>query len=82
MSKTFFQGVEKFSRGASLPWLQAWQVPITSIQHLLVAYKYEEASSYSILIKGNFYNFTLWITPALDAWAVAQSHRYAGLWWA
>jgi len=38
---------------------------------VLAALQYEEASSYSILIKCNVCNFTLWMLPALDA----QGHR-------
>jgi len=37
------------------------------MQHVLVALQYEEESSYSILIKCNFHNFTHWILPALNA---------------
>jgi len=31
------------------------------MQYVLVALQYEEASNYSVLIKCNFYNFTLWM---------------------
>ena len=40
---------------------------ISPMQHVLVALQYEEESSYSILIKCNFHNFTHWILPALNA---------------
>jgi len=43
------------------------QASIIFIQYLLVALQYEEASSYSILIKCNFCTFTLCLYPALDA---------------
>jgi len=41
------------------------QVPFRSVQHVLVALQYEEASSYSILIKCNICDFILWIPPWL-----------------
>jgi len=35
------------------------------MQHVLVAVQYEEASSYSILLKSIFCNFTLWMPGAV-----------------
>jgi len=37
------------------------------MHYMLVALQYENVCSYNILIKCNFCNFTLWMTPAVDA---------------
>ena len=42
------------------------QNPIRSMQHVLVDLRYEKAYIFNNLIKYNFCNFTLWMSPYLE----------------
>jgi len=46
------------------------QVSIRPMQYVLGTLHYEEASSYSILIKCNFCNFTFWMLVAIASFAL------------